>query len=239
MRIENISYDVDGTTHIGTLAVDDAVAGTRPAILVCHEGPGIADVTREKAKRLAEAGYIAFALDYHGGGNVIADRAAMMARLGGFFADPKLTQALGRAGLAVLLAQPETDPTKVAAIGYCFGGTMVLELARSGADLVAVVGFHSGLGTTTPAAPGTVKARVLTCIGAEDPMIPVEQRLAFEEEMRNAGVDWRMNVYGGAKHSFTNPMAVNSGLPGIEYHESTDVRSWAAMLDLFHEVFGA
>jgi dienelactone hydrolase len=237
MRIENISYDIDGTTHIGTLAVDDTISGKRPAVLVCHEGPGLADVTREKAKRLAEAGYVAFALDYHGGGEVVADRNAMMAKLGALMGNPEGTRALGQAGLAVLLAQPEADASKVAAIGYCFGGTMVLELARSGADLAAVVGFHSGLGTAAPAAPGAVKAKVLTCIGADDPMIPVEQRTAFENEMRNAGADWRMNLYGGAKHSFTNPMASAFGMPGIEYHEPTDVRSWAAMLDLFNEVF--
>lgn len=238
MRIENISYDIDGTTHIGTLAVDDAIPGKRPGVLVCHEGPGLSDVTREKARRLAEAGYIAFALDYHGGGAVLSDRTQMMARLGGLMGNPEGTRALGNAGLAVLLAQPETNPSKVAAIGYCFGGTMVLELARSGADLAAVVGFHSGLGTAAVAAAGVVKARVLTCIGADDPMIPVEQRTAFEQEMRNAGADWRMNVYGGAKHSFTNPLASLTGLPGIEYHEPTDVRSWAAMRDLFDEVFG-
>lgn len=238
MRIENITYDIDGTSHIGTLAVDDTVSGKRPAVLVCHEGPGLADVTREKARRLAEAGYVAFALDYHGGGTAIADRGEMMTRIVALMGNPENIRALGRAGLAVLLAQPEADTSKVAAIGYCFGGTMVLELARSGADLAAVVGFHSGLATAAPAEPGAVKARVLTCIGADDPMIPVEQRSAFENEMRAAGANWQMNLYGGAKHSFTNPDAALAGMPAIEYHEQTDRRSWAAMLDLFDEVFG-
>ena len=208
MRVENISYDINGTTHIGTLAVDETRTGTRPAVLVCHEGPGLADVTREKATRLAEAGYVAFALDYHGGGVPIADRAEMMKRLGPLMGDPDTTRALGRAGLNVLLAQPEADASRVAAIGYCFGGTMVLELARGGEDLKAVVGFHSGLATARPGDARNVTGKVLVCIGAEDPLIPAEQRAAFEQEMRDGGVDWRMNLYGGAKHSFTNPLAL-------------------------------
>ena len=239
MRVENISYDINGVTHIGTLAVDDARTGTRPAVLVCHEGPGLADVTREKVLRLAEAGYVAFALDYHGGGVPIADRAEMMKRLGPLMGDPDTTRALGRAGLNVLLSQPEADASRVAAIGYCFGGTMVLELARGGEDLKAVVGFHSGLATVRPGDAKNVKGKVLVCIGAEDPLIPPEQRAAFEQEMREGGVDWRMNLYGGAKHSFTNPLASGFGMPGIEYHAATDVRSWAAMIDLFDEVFAA
>jgi dienelactone hydrolase len=239
MRVENIEYQLNGTTHIGTLAVDDRSADRRPAVLVCHEGPGISDVTRDKAKRLAEAGYVAFALDYHGGGKVLDGMPAVMARLGPLMQDPDATRALGRAGLNVLLAQPETDPSKVAAIGYCFGGTMVLELARGGEDLKAVVGFHSGLATARPEDAKNVKGKVLVCIGTEDPLIPADQRSAFEHEMRAAGVDWRMNLYGGAAHSFTNPHAASVGIPGIEYHEPTDVRSWAAMIDLFDEVFGA
>jgi dienelactone hydrolase len=230
MRIENIEYDVDGTTHIGTLAVDETKKGTRPGVLVCHEGPGITDVTRE-------LGYIAFALDYHGGGEVLMGMDKVMAKLGPLMQNPDATRKLGRAGLAVLKAQPETDLRRLAAIGYCFGGTMVLELARAGEDLRAVVGFHSGLATARPDDAKNAKAKVLVCIGAEDPMIPAEQRVAFEQEMRAGGVDWRINVYGGAVHSFTNPDAGKLGIPAIAYHEPTDNRSWAAMRDLFDEVF--
>jgi len=239
MRVENIEYTLNGTTHIGTLAVDESRSGRRPAVLVCHEGPGITDVTRDKAKRLAEAGYVAFALDYHGGAAVMNGLQETIARLGPLMQDPDATRALGRAGLNVLLAQPETDPSKVAAIGYCFGGTMVLELARAGEDLKAVVGFHSGLATTRPDDAKNVKGKVLVCIGADDPLIPADQRTAFEHEMRTAGVDWRMNLYGGAAHSFTNPQAALVGVPGIAYHAPTDARSWTAMIDLFDEVFGS
>jgi dienelactone hydrolase len=232
-----LEYDVNGTTMIGHLALPDG-DGPRPGILVCHEGPGLTDGTRAKADRLAALGYVAFALDYHGGGQVITDRPAMMARLGELIGDPSQTRSLGRAGLDVLLAQPRVDHGRVAAIGYCFGGTMSLELARAGTDLHAVVGFHSGLATKQPQDAARITAKVLVCIGADDPMIPPAQRTEFEEEMRAAGVDWRMNVYGNAVHSFTNQLASAMGFPGIAYHRPTDERSWRAMLDLFDETFG-
>jgi len=162
----------------------------------------------------------------------------MMGRLGALMGDPEEIRELAEAGLGVLLAQDEVDPARVAAIGYCFGGTMALELARSGADLAVAVGFHSGLGTQRPARAGQVKAGILVCIGADDPMVPAEQRLAFEEEMRAAEVDWRLNLYGGAVHSFTNPRAGLSGFPGVAYHQPTDERSWRAMLDFFDERLG-
>jgi dienelactone hydrolase len=244
MASKSISYDYDGTTMIGHLAIPDTpdapdtpgFAGLRPAVLVCHEGPGLDEVGKAKADRLASLGYIAFALDYHGGGKRLPDMAAVMARLGPLMGDPDTTRALGRAGLDVLRAEPGVDASRVAAIGYCFGGTMSLELARGGADLKAVVGFHSGLATTRPGDASNITAKVLVCIGTEDPLIPAEQRAAFEAEMRAGNVDWRMNLYGGAAHSFTNPNAGQVGIPGIAYHQQTDERSWRAMLDLFAEV---
>ena len=150
--------------------------------------------------------------------------------------DPLLTRVIGRAGLDVLLASEYADSTKVAAIGYCFGGTMSLELARDGVDLEAVVGFHSGLSTSRPEDASNISGSVLVCIGADDPLIPPAQRVAFEAEMRAGGVDWRMNVYGGAVHSFTNPAADGSN-PVLAYEPRADARSWRAMLDLFAEKF--
>jgi dienelactone hydrolase len=236
VRVEDIEYELDGAGYIGHLAVDDQRAGPRPAVLVSHEGPGLDDHAKTRAERLAELGYVAFALDYHGGGKPLP-REEMMERLMPLMSDPDRTRALARAGLDVLLTQPEADRSRVAAIGYCFGGTMSLELARSGADLKAVVGFHSGLATTRPQDASNIVGKVLVCIGAEDPLVPPEQRQAFEQEMRNGGVDWRMNLYGGAAHSFTNENASALGMPGVEYHGPTDQRSWRAMLDLFEEVF--
>jgi dienelactone hydrolase len=165
-------------------------------------------------------------------------RDEAMARLGALMGDADRTRELARAGLDVLLAREETDRARVAAIGYCFGGTMALELARSGADLKAVVGFHSGLATTRPEDARNIVGCVLVCIGTDDPLIPVEQRHAFEQEMRDGGVDWRMNLYGGAGHSFTNPSADRYGVAGVAFHGQSDDRSWRAMLDLFDETFG-
>jgi dienelactone hydrolase len=237
MRIDDIEYTVGDGRMVGHLAVDDERSGSRPGVLVCHEGPGLDEHAKGRAERLAGLGYAAFALDYHGDGKPLA-QDEMMGRLGALMGDPDRIRELGRAGLAILLDQDEVDSSRVAAIGYCFGGTVALELARSGADLAAVVGFHSGLATGRPAGSGEVKAGILVCIGAEDPMIPPAQRLAFEEEMRAADVDWRMNLYGGAVHSFTNPNAGLSSFPGVAYHQPTDERSWRAMLDFFDERFG-
>jgi dienelactone hydrolase len=234
----DISYEADGRTMIGMLAVPDG-NGPRPGILVCHEGPGLDDHAKGRAERLAgELGYVAFALDYHGDGKPLDDREQMMARIGEFRADPLRARAVGLAGLDALCAEPRTDPDNLAAIGYCFGGTLSFELARGGADLKAAVGFHAGLGTTRPEDARNITGKVLALIGADDPIVPNEQRRAFEEEMTAGGVDWQLVVYGGAVHSFTNQRAANIDLPGIEYHEPTDRRSWQAMLDLFAEVFG-
>ncbi|HEX3334410.1 MAG TPA: dienelactone hydrolase family protein [Acidimicrobiales bacterium] len=233
----DISYQADDGTMIGTLAVPDGT-GQRPGVLVCHEGPGLDDHARAVAARLADQlGYVAFALDYHGGGTPIEDRAQMMERIQAFYADPLRARDVGMAGLEILLQEPRTDPQRVAAIGFCYGGTLALELARGEADLKAVVGFHSGLVTARPNDAVNIVGKVLVLIGADDPIVDNDQRRGFEEEMTGGGVDWQMVVYGGAVHSFTNPRAANVDLPGIDYHEPTDRRSWQAMLDLFAEVF--
>lgn len=234
MRIEDIEYMAGGRRMVGHLAIDDGQPASRPGVLVCHEGPGLDEHAKGRAERLAGLGYAAFALDYHGEGKRL-ERDEMMGRLGPLMGDPERIRELARAGLSILMAQAEVDPARVAAIGYCFGGTMALELARSGADLAVVVGFHSGLATLSPARAGEIKAGVLVCIGADDPMVPADQRSAFEQEMRAADVDWLMNIYGGAVHSFTNPNAELSGIPGVAYHQLTDERSWRAMLDFFDE----
>jgi dienelactone hydrolase len=161
----------------------------------------------------------------------------MNSRLEALLAQPDDMRAVAQTGLDVLLAEPRADASRVAAVGYCFGGTLVLDFARSGADLKAVVGFHPGLRTSRPTEANAITGKILVCIGADDPFVPVEQRLAFEEEMQAGGVDWRMNVYGGVGHSFTHPWAKRQ-MPGIEYDEVADRRSWRAMLDLFDEVFG-
>jgi len=235
VQTTDIEYSFDGIRLVGELSVDDSRRGKRPAVLVSHEGGGLTDHARNRARALAELGYVAFALDYFGDGRpVAADQAA--AKFGELNGDRLRTRAIARAGLDVLLGSEHADAGQVAAIGYCFGGTLSLELARGGAALQAVVGFHSGLATDRPATAGSITAPVLVCIGADDPFIPADQRLAFEEEMRAAGADWRLNLYGGAVHSFTNPEADGSN-PALRYDRRADERSWRAMLDLFGEVF--
>jgi dienelactone hydrolase len=237
MYVEDIEYHADGARLLGRLFLDETKAGKRPGVLVAPEGLGLSDHTFNIARRLADAGYVAFAMDYYGDGGA-PPMDQLMARVGAFMAQPETIRARAAEALKVLTSQSQTDAGKLAAIGFCFGGTTALELARSGAELSAVVGFHSGLGTTRPQDAANIKAKVLVCIGADDPIVPPEQRAAFEKEMTDAKVDWRMNLYGGAGHSFTNPGAGALGRPGFDYHAPTDRRSWRAMIDLFDEAFG-
>ena len=232
----DIEYAADGSTMVGRLALPEG-EDKRAAVLIAHEGGGLDDYQKSRAERFAELGHVAFALDYYGGGKPLTDRDEMAARCEALWNEPQRIRGLAGAGLEVLLAEPRSDSSRVAAVGYCFGGALVLELARGGADVNAVVGFHPRLATRRPQDAGNIKGKVLVCVGTEDPLISVAERLAFEKEMRAGGVDWRMNLYGGAAHSFTRPGSALGDLPGIKYHQPSDERSWRAMLDLFDEVF--
>jgi dienelactone hydrolase len=221
---------------VGYLAFDEERADRMPAVLVSHEGPGLGRHPKEVARRLAALGYVAFALDYHGGGELLAMPEAME-RLGELMADPSQTGRLAIAGLDVLLSEPKADPGRVAAIGFCFGGVVSLELARTGGDLLAVVGFHPGYTAPRTEASKKIRGSVLMLSGTEDPFATADQRAAFETEMRDAGVaDWRMELYGGVGHSFTNPDVDTLNLPGMAYDARADKRSWDSMIRLFDEV---
>ena len=234
--VREVRYTADGLDLTGTLAIPEG-PGPFPLVLIAHEGPGLDDIQRKRASDVAELGYVGFALDYHGPLSPFGDRQVMMDRLGGLFADPDRTRALGLAALDAVRNEPAVDATRVAAIGYCFGGTLALELGRAGVDLKAIVGFHPGLTNVRPDDSRSIKARVLICIGTDDPMIPLEQRFAFETEMRNAKVRFDIQLYGGVQHSFTHPQASQAGLPGIAYDERAATQSWNAMRELFVEVF--
>jgi dienelactone hydrolase len=235
MHIADVEYFHNDRRLVGQLAVDDQQEGTRPAVLISHDARGLSDHPKNVAKRLAELGYVAFALDYYGDGEALPPEQ-VGTRFTELSNDPLLARSIGKAGFDVLVDSEFADAAKVAAIGYCFGGTLVLEMARGGADLVATVGFHSGLSTSRPDDASSIKGKVLVNIGADDPIVPPEQRLAFEEEMRAGGVDWQLHLHGGAVHSFTDPAADGSS-PAIKYNREADERSWKAMLDLFAEVF--
>jgi len=236
MKIREIAYEADGRQMLGTYVVGKG-GQRRPGVLVAHEGPGLDDHAKSYARRLADLGYAAFALDYHGGGKWLPDRTQMMSRIMELMGAPDRIVALGQAGLDVLSAQDEADTSRLGAIGFCFGGTIALHMARAGVPLKAAVGIHSGLATKAPAKPGAVTAKVLALIGADDPIIPPQQRVDFEAEMRAAGADWQLHLYGGVQHSFTNPGALAANIPGIVYDAPAEARSWTAMRNLFDEVF--
>jgi dienelactone hydrolase len=238
VKTERVTYSYDGTEYIGYLALP-AHAGKRPGVLIAHEGNGLGPQVEERANQLAELGYVAFACDYVGGGEVLEGMPAMLAKLGKLRGNLELVRGLARAGLAQLAARPEVDASKIAAIGYCFGGTLVLELARDGADIACTVAFHAGLNTERPEDARKIKGPVLACIGADDPLVPPEQRAAFETEMRAAArVDWRLELYGNTVHGFANPLAGKMGNPAVRYEPLAHRRSWASMLALFAETIG-
>lgn len=235
MHHEMLTYQADGLTMRSQLFFEPG-DGPRAGVLVFPEAFGLGEHAIGRAKRLAEMGYVALACDLHGEGLVIGALQEAVDALKPLFADPMKTRARASGALDALIGRAEVDPARLAAIGFCFGGTMSLELARAGAPVVAVVGFHSGLGTVAPQ-PASIAARVLVCIGADDPMIPAAQRATFEAEMRTAGADWQMHLYGRTVHSFTNQAAAGAGLPdAVRYSAEADARSWAAMQALFAEV---
>lgn len=239
MHHETLSYEADGLPMKSELFFEAGVAGKRPGILVFPEAFGLGEHAIGRAKRLAGLGYVALACDYYGNQKNFGGLEEVMGVLGPLMQDPSHTRARAEGGLQALTARPEVDGGKIAAIGYCFGGTMALELARSGADIKGAVGFHSGLGTARPQDAKDIKGKVLVCIGSDDPMMDADTRKAFEAEMRDGKVDWQVNVYGGAVHSFTNPAADALNNPGFaKYDARADARSWAEMQNFFGEIFG-
>ena len=213
--------------------------GKRPAVLVIHQWTGLTDYEKQRSRMLAELGYNVFAADIYGKGVRPVPPAAGQ-EAGKYKGDRKLYRGRLNAGLAVLQKDERTDAAKIAAIGYCFGGTGALELARSGADIAGVVSFHGGLDTAEglSAGKGEVKAKVLACHGADDPFVPAPQVQAFEQEMRDSGADWQLVAYGSAVHSFTQKMSGDDPSKGSAYNEKADKRSWEAMKGFFAEIFG-
>jgi dienelactone hydrolase len=236
MDEKRIEYTVSGTLYRGYLAVDPKAGAGRPGILVAPDGLGLGENAMAVARRLAGLGYVAFAMDYYGDGQ-LPPSEQVGSRIGALSADPLALRSIAAEALKVLAGQPQTDPARLAAIGYCFGGTTAFELARSGADIKAAVGFHAGLRTARPQDAGQIRAKVLALIGATDPIVPPEDRIGFEQEMSAGGVDWRLYLYGGVGHSFTNPSAKPGDRVGMAYDAKTDKRSWAEMLALMDEVF--
>nr|WP_228060383.1 MULTISPECIES: dienelactone hydrolase family protein [unclassified Coleofasciculus] len=237
VRTEVIEYQHGDTVLEGFLAYDDEIEGKRPGVMVVHAWKGLGEYEKERAKQLAELGYVAFAADIYGKGirPQTNEQAAAQAKI--YRSNRKLLRDRANAGLQVLQQYSLTNPNQVAAIGYCFGGGTVLELARSGAPVAGVVSFHGNLDTPNPADAQNIQGRVLVLHGAADPYVPEEQVAGLKEEMNSANVDWQLVMYGNAVHSFTEPKAGNDPSTGAAYNADADKRSWAAMKRFFAEIF--
>jgi len=237
LHTETVEYRHGDTMLEGYLAYDNAIKGKRPGVLVVHEWWGNNAYSKKRAEQLAKLGYVAFALDMYGKGIIAKDSKEAGALAETYRKDRRLMRERANAGLEVLRKHELTDTKRMAAIGYCFGGTTTLELARSGAPLAGFVSFHGGLDTPEPKDAENIKGKVLVLHGGDDPYVTAEQMAAFQDEVRKAGVDWQVIVYGGAVHSFTNPDSGNDKSKGLAYDEKADRRSWEAMRMLFAEIF--
>ncbi len=237
LAVSPVAYK-DGDQDLeGYTAYDPTLKGRRPGILIVHEWWGLNDYPKHRARQLAQLGYVAFAADIYGKG-VVADNAEAAGKLAGQYrSDRELMRRRVNAALAVLKADPRVDPSRIAAIGYCFGGTCVLELARGGGDLAGVVSFHGGLDTPHPEATQKPKSAILVCDGANDPYATPDVVTAFWQEMKRCGADWQLNMYADAVHSFTNPDAGNDPSKGAAYNATADKRSWADMQQFLNRVF--
>lgn len=235
---EDVEYEHDVTTLEGFHAYDDAVEGERPGVLIVHQWTGLTEYEKSRARQLAAMGYNVFALDIYGKG-IRPQPPESGEYAGKYKGDRDLFRERLMAGLEVLKADERTDKARIAAIGYCFGGTGVLELARAGADIAGVVSFHGGLGAGEgmKAEKGGVKAKILVCHGAADPYVPDEEVVAFREEMHDAGADWQFIAYADAVHAFTQKMAGDDPSKGAAYQETADRRSWEHMKLFFDELF--
>jgi dienelactone hydrolase len=238
---ETVRYEQGGTALEGYLAYNAGYAeaeGPLPAVVIVHEWTGLGDYVKERAEMLARLGYVAFAADIYGVG-VRPDGPQQAQEVSGrFYQDPALLRARAAAAVDQVRSYGFVDGENVAAIGYCFGGTTVLELARSGAPLAGVVSFHGGLQNLAPQTPARIDdgVEVLVLHGTDDPFAPLEQVTAFVEEMRAGGVDYDVKLYGGAVHSFTNPEATGE-MEGAQYDPEADVESWEDMQQFFARIF--
>lgn len=228
-----VEYEAGGVPLRGYLAWNDAAKGRQPGVIVVHEWWGHNAHARHAADKLASAGYVAFALDMYGKGKVTTHPDSAQAFAAEAMKDAEAIPTRFDAALAQLKADPRVDTTRIGAIGYCFGGAVVLGMARAGENLKAVGTFHGALATQHPAQPGKVKAKLLIQTGGADPMVTADVVAAFEKEMTAAGANFRIITYPGAKHSFTNPRADSSGVPGLAYNASADQKSWAELLKFF------
>ena len=234
---EIVDYKQGDATLEGYLVYDQSIQGKRPGVLVVHEWDGLGNYAKMRADMLARLGYVAFAADIYGKGIRPIKTEDKAAQAGIYRSDRALMRARAQAGLDQLLKSSLVDPLKVAAIGYCFGGGVVLELARSGAPLAGVVSFHGNLDTPNPQDANNIKCQVLALHGGSDPYVTSDQVQAFQKEMTDAHVNWQMVEYGGAVHGFTNSNNGDDPSKGVAYNAQADKRSWQEMQYFFDSLF--
>ena len=233
-----VEYKQGDTTLEGYLAYDDSISGKRPGVLIAHQWTGLTDYEKMRARMLAELGYVAFAVDIYGKGihpKPPRESGELVAKYKG---DRALLRARMKAGLDELLKNPNVDPKRVGAIGYCFGGSAVLELARSSADIAGVVSFHGGLDNPNPDDAKNIRCAVLALSGGNDPNVPPAQVDAFLKEMQACPTQWDFVAYGHAVHSFTQKDAGDDPSKGAAYNAHADRESWEAMKNFFANAFG-
>ncbi len=239
IQTRSVEYKEGDTVLEGYLAYDDSVKGKSPGVLIVHNWTGLDDYEKMRARMLAEMGYVAFAADIYGKGVKLSNPGEYSQQASKYRGDRALYRKRVNAGLDTLKKQEMVDPSKTAAIGYCFGGTGVLELARSGADVGGVVSFHGGLSNPNPEDAKNIKCKVLVLHGGDDPHVPPEEVAAFLEEMQPVDIQWDFHAYGNAVHAFTEKEAGDDPSRGAAYDARADRESWAAMQrffqDLFHE----
>jgi dienelactone hydrolase len=231
-----VEYKEGDTTLEGVIVFDDAMKTKCPGVLIVHQWMGLTDYEKKRAEMLAKLGYVAFCADIYGKGvrpTAVPDAAALS---GKFKGDRALLRARVNAGLETFKKSDLVDAKRIAAIGYCFGGTTVIELARSGAELSGVVSFHGGLDSPKPEDGKNIKTKILACHGADDPFVPAKDLNAFQDEMKNSGADWQLIQYGGAVHSFTD-WGASGAIKGAQYNERADKRSWEDMKQFLAELF--
>ncbi|MCP3464345.1 MULTISPECIES: dienelactone hydrolase family protein [unclassified Bradyrhizobium] len=221
----------------GILVTDESAASRRPGVVLFPDARGIGTHAIARAEQLTALGFVVLVGDLYGGGRTAPDVPQAIELMNGLRADTARWRERAEAARLALAGHNTVDATRLAAIGYCFGGGTALELARTGADLAAVVSFHGGFPSERPEDAANIKARVLVCHGAADALVSLTQLANFAREMRTTNVDWQAHVYGGAAHGFTNPELIGESVPNHAYHADADRRSWAAMLDLFEDAF--
>ena len=236
VKMESVQYQDGDQTLSGYIAYDDALEGKRPGVLVVHEWWGLNDYAKRRARMLAELGYVAFAADMYGDNKVTEHAADAKGWMMQITENQDAWQRRALAGLEALKASDKVDEERLAAIGYCFGGATVMQLAYAGADLDGVVSFHGSLPVATPEQQKAIKASILVAHGDQDAHVPAERVASFKEALDAAGADWEMAIYAGAKHGFTTPDAGSYGIESLAYDPKADARSWSLMQSFLTEV---